>query len=360
MIEQMIEDIMELFSGLRGYWSKAMFTDGTRIKFYRAIILLYRNGLSPLEALNDIHGNFNGKPMGDVAFACLEAVEDGGKMSQVLKEWIPQEEVMLIAAGERSGQLVDGFSRAIEAVQHSMRVKKTVQGLVYPVMLIAGIGFLMNTVSTTIVPQILQMGNLEALPFESRILVLIGELSQAIGLVGVCVLAFTGFGVVVTLPYFTGPIRVWADKLPPWSIYQNIKGAQFLQGLVMLQGGGAGLEGALEHLEGDATPWLAERINAVLVAVRTGQNLGHALGDTGYDFPNREAVRYLKTIASKEGSGKNIEQFANDWTIETLENVDLMVKTLMMAGLMVFYGVIFLIFAGMNSITNNVMTSSGF
>lgn len=341
--------------------AKSRFSAQNRIEFYRTLVLLYRNNSSVLDGLQDIAANYSedGKkrfnPIAMVARDCAQSVENGEKLSVQLQYWAPEQEVQLIAAGELAGSLAEGLRRGVEAVQQSENIRKALSHLLYPLLLLGGIGYLLNQVSTTIVPQMVKMGSPETWTAEGRILKSIAEIVTTLGHTGAIVGAATILAIVVTFPYFVGPIRVFFDRWPPWSFYRDIKGSDFLLQVTMLQNSNTSLELALEQVRDMASPWMQERIEAVSLGVANGLNFGDALDRTGYGFPNPAAIRYLRTIAGKDGSKRNIEQFARDWNTATLERIDRYVNRTVSVGIFVFYGIVYLIWAGMNGVMDSML-----
>jgi type II secretory pathway component PulF len=288
---------------------------------------------------------------------CAAAVENGEKLSSKLVNWVPEQEYQIIAAGELSGNLPEGLRRAIESVQQSEKIQKAVSKLAYPIMLMGGIGYLLKQVSTTIVPQMEKMGKPDTWTIEGRILKVIAEVVLTFGYPGTIAIISILVVSVFTLPIFTGPIRVYLDRFPPWSFYKAIKGSDFLLRVTMLQNSSTSLELALQKIADMSSPWLRERAEAVGMGVKNGLSFGQALEESGYDFPNRDAIRYLRTISGKEGSKRNIEQFARDWNEATMEQVDRFVDRSVNIGIIVFYGIVYLIWASMNGVMNNMMNS---
>lgn len=362
-MNEIAERFWEYLEHIMAVFAKARFNSRARIEFYRTLTLLYRNNSSVLDALHDIAANYSedGKkrfnPIAMVARECAQVVENGEKISTQLQHWAPEQEVQLVAAGELAGSLPEGLRRAVEAAQQSESIRKTMQQLVYPVMLIGGIGYLLNQVSTTIVPQMEKMGSADTWTTEGRILKIVADVVITMGYTGAIAAAAVVVAIVATFPYFRGPLRVVLDRWPPWSIYRDIKGSDFLLQVTMLQNSSTSLEQALEQVGDMSSPWMRERVEAVGLGVANGLNFGEALEKTGYGFPNPSAIRYLRTIAGKDGSKRNIEQFARDWNTATLERIERYVSRMVNVGIMVFYGMVYLIWAGMNGVMDSMLGS---
>ena len=100
-----------------------------------------------------------------------------------------------------------------------------------------------------------------------------------------------------SLPRWTGPLRLWAERLPPWNAYKAMVGAEWLIMLGGMLASGHKLVESLEHMQDSARPWLRERIDAILELVHAGTKFGVALHRSGHDFPSRDVVRVLASAA---------------------------------------------------------------
>ena len=112
----------------------------------------------------------------------------------------------------------------------------------------------------------------------------------------VVVLALAGLA-IWSLPHWTGRLRLWAERLPPWNAYKAMVGAEWLIMLGGMLASGHKLVESLEHMQQCAHPWLRERVDAILELVHGGTKFGVALHRTGYQFPSREVVRVLASSA---------------------------------------------------------------
>jgi type II secretory pathway component PulF len=217
----------------------------------------------------------------------------------------------------------------------------------------------MQQVSTAVVPQLMRVSRGADMSFAGEAVKAIAAVVNTLGLYGAGGAGLVILTVFATLPVWTGPLRVLAEGAPPWSLYRDLRGASFLAQLTLLQGGGVRLEDALARLWELASPWLRERINALLQGVRNGLTLGNAAYEAGYDFPAPAAIRFLRTIAGNEESAHSIEEFAQDWYVYTLERLEKLIVTVSTGGVLFFYGVIFLIYGAMNDITNVMVAAPG-
>ncbi|MDI8617262.1 conjugal transfer protein, partial [Salmonella enterica subsp. enterica serovar Lubbock] len=68
-----------------------------------------------------------------------------------------------------------------------------------------------------------------------------------------------------SLSVWTGNLRFWFDRFPPWSVYRRLQGASFILNVNAMLSAGIPIETAIRGLvESSTSPWLLERLEAIL------------------------------------------------------------------------------------------------
>lgn len=113
-------------------------------------------------------------------------------------------------------------------------------------------------------------------------------------------------------------VRTFADKIMPWSIYQDIQGATFLLNMAALLKAKMTTLNSLNILQEFASPWLSTRLDSIIYRVRRGDHLGLALRQCGYQFPSREAANFLSLLQG-DGATELISNYGQRWLSQTLQ-----------------------------------------
>lgn len=354
------------------YWYlKSMFGGKQRIEFYKSLSLLIKNNQKLDEALNEIYNVYsdNGaKPnniQAVVALECLHGVKEGMKFSEALSAWVGYQEMMVIAAGEETGRLVDtknyqgAFGKAIDVVKAMGAVKSALMtAFTYPSILALEASFLLHKVAHDLVPKLSRSTNPDSWNGPARLLKFIADVVTGYGPLLIASLILFLIISVVTLPYFTGRIRLFLEKIPltPWSIYRTFQGSTFLLNVGVLQGSGIRLNDALRKLSERAEPWLLERIEGAMYGVNIGSGLGQALQKSGYDFPDRKAVQFLTVISGKDGANEEIEEFGRDWMKSSTEQLDGVAKSLLVASIAAIGVLMLIVIAGAGGMSDAMIS----
>jgi type II secretory pathway component PulF len=162
-----------------------------------------------------------------------------------------------------------------------------------------------------------------------------------------------------TFSKWTGKYRKMFDKIPPWSIYRLISGAGFLMSLGSLIGSGVQTSRALEKINKHANPWLRERISATLHYVYSGLNVGKALRQAGYNYPDKVLIEDLVVYADLPSFAEMLDILGKEWLTDTTEKISKQTKVLNSFALFCLFGIIAWLFSGLYAIVNQITQSTG-
>lgn len=358
---------MKILEAIDNFVFKLQFGAGARIELYESIAMLIENDVLLNDALKEMYwiasdeGRKPKSPRAIILYDCMMKVAEGKPLSEALEKWVDREECSLLAAGEKSGRLIDdgdgpgAFSQAIKVVTAKRDIKGAIaMATVYPTVLGGLSVFLLNMVATQLVPKLAKTTNPETWEGAAALLYSIATFVTGYG-----ALALGGFilfvgGVFGSLPYLRGPIRYYLDKIPPWSIYRMLYGSTFLLNVSVLLQSGIKLQDALDLLADNANPWLKERIEAAKYGIGIGGNLGVALNKAGYDFPDKKAIQYLMILSSREGFEEAIARFGDRWLKESIRNIQSVAKVALACGVLLIGALMLIVVAGAGGIQDAI------
>lgn len=319
---------MQFISAMLANIERSRFSIESRKDFYESLAILLRNGTQLTKALSGIlkvYGGAKKNPrniVAKVARECLAGLGSGQSLSDAIFPWVGYDEYSLLKAGEEAGNLVDCLERSIVLLE----AKKDVVGAIllctiYPGVLL-GLGcFLLYKVAHDIVPKMVRGTNQAEWDTPAIVLKVLADLVTQHGAYMLATAIAVILGIVLTLPHLKGNIRFYLDKIPPWSIYRMFHGSTFLLNIAVLMAAEVQLNDVLAGLSKRANPWLRQRIDATRHGIRIGSNLGTALHDAGYDFPDLRAIRFLQVIEGQQGTEANLERFGQDWLKRSVANL---------------------------------------
>lgn len=279
---------------------------------------------------------------------------DGGlPLATAFRGFASSEEIMLLEAGEHSGDLEGGFALAAAVLGDRDTLVRTVRsGLAYPVFLIlVGLAMLVM-VSRLIIPQlalVLDPGQWAGAAGVLRDLA--GFVNSRAGLAFFGSLPLAAALMAWSFPRWTGRLRRAVDDIGPWGIYKVMAGSAWLLSVATLMRSGLPLRQVFEHTLRDPQTgaWLAERVRAVAVQYSWGKNLGRALHDAGYAFPSREACDDMLAYAQLPSMEEHLLDIAREQMADALETIRLRMRRLNCALLFLVFGLVLLTVYGVFS-----------
>lgn len=360
----MLASIFDGWSALLESWYSKQFGGTERIQFYESMVALLENAVTVDEALKEVGGIYSdgGKHRNHpIALACSGigmSVRNGKPLAEACRAWMPYQEMAIIGAGERSGNLPQAFYDCIRIIEARQRIVSLIlTTTLYPSLLWALMAYLLHIIATRMVPAMARTSNPEGWTGASAFLYGIANFVNHWGLVSLISFVLLLVVVVVTLPYFCGPLRVRLERLPPWSIYKALHGSTFLLNIsVMLRSNINQIE-ALDALMLNAKPWLRERLVAARYGVRMGKNFGMALKLAGHEFPDKMAVQFLCVLATRKGFSDAIHRFSNRWLESSLRNVERYSKGILLFSSMAMGILMILVLVGTYSMQATVTTT---
>lgn len=252
----------------------------------------------------------------------------GRSVAETFDGWLPETQIMLLEAGERSGY--DAFAQAIEDVLSlqgatSEMISRIIGGLVEPALLILANYFLVLWMASNFTDKVFSMLRIspDQLTGQAHQFYLVGVFAKSYWswLAPLLVIAALT-ALFVSLPLATGRWRRPLDRfVPPWSVYRAIVGAGWMLSFAKLAAARYSYEEVLRRTAALSRPWLRSRIEAIEYWVRRGRTLGEAMRKTENDFPSRDLVDDIATFNNRPGFEEALDILAKEWVKQTSTQV---------------------------------------
>jgi type II secretory pathway component PulF len=319
---------------------------------------MVKNGLTVPVALETIAQQQldRGKSRATVAAVLTRwrrGILNGEPLAEAAKKDLPPADIILLRAGEKSGQLDRAITNILHLQDAVKKMKGAIRGgLAYPsVLLLLAFG-LMNFVTYQMVPVYTEFAPTDKWTGAAAALA-----SGAWFVANILPFILVLFGLFLaaalwSLPRWTGPLRQKFDSFIPWSIYKLFMGTGFLIALAGLVREGVKTNDALEIIMDGTAPWYRERLSTTLRRMEDGEKIATALYNSGFQFPDREIVDDLRAYENFDTFDSMIETLANDALETALQRVNAQMRVLFNIAIFVFGGVLMwyiLGMAGMNA-----------
>ncbi len=260
--------------------AKNHFDVTARLVMYEKIGTALTEDVSVLEAVGDLHKRYikRKNPIGYMTGSWIQSIKAGNTFAEAIREWVPEGDVYLIAAGEDRGNLKESFDELLRVTEEQRKIQSLVSSNIYPqfftVALLLGViyGF-----SSYIAPQFKDLIPEEKWP---PIAIYYFGFSDAV------LKYFAYFGAVLTVVIvlvglsfknLTGPVRQTLDKLPPWTIYRELESTKLLIVLSGMIHSGISSSDAISKIEKFSSPYTRYHLKLMRQRLAMGINEGEAM-----------------------------------------------------------------------------------
>lgn len=252
----------------------------------------------------------------------LERSRLGLTLADMLDGWVPQRELMLVRAGEESGNVAKAITSIMLVDESAEKMRKAIMSAItYP----AFIFFLMAGVLWMFGVNLIEPLRKTAPPQVVAQLSGIATVSDFVRDQGFLTLVIVGIIVaiiIVSLPRWRGRVRAQLDMFPPYAWYRIWQGSAFLLSMSALLSAQVPLRKCFEILLNGASPWLQERLESARQEILRGKNLGEALRSQGLNFPDPQLARDLEILAERADVARTLEVLAQEWLAEQTRSLN--------------------------------------
>lgn len=362
--------------GFRAFLDRKAFNWKTRAAMYRHLSTQLSNDVATIPALEKFQARLARKKRKDSAKVVGDMVRrmrDGKSLSEALSPWVPQDEIMIIASGELSGQPSQSFDLVLESKERAARVKRALtSALVSPTIYLVALYGMLWAIGRFVIPG-LEM----ALP-ASRATGMVAFMYEAgafanswyAAAVPVLVIAIAIL-VVWSLPRWGGKggkasagLRIKMERYFPYSFYRDMQGYTWLLGFSALLRAGMSDVDILEKQSRKASPWLRARLVLIRRLMDNGKSLPEALynakfGGVPAGFPNPDMIDDIASMSGFKDFPERIAKVAAQWADELEFRTTANAKTFGFVVEIVMYGAMGFLMVAINSLSTQMGSVPG-
>lgn len=324
-IEEVSDHIARTFEGPSAWWddqqARMALTAKRRIDTYKMIAAMLRSDLPLSDCLLKLIDTYKNPrdPFRHVLKAWFGAMEAGKTFPEALTGWVPDTELVLISAGERSHRLSEALDQAARGITVISEIKGTfIKALLYPLGIILFSVTLLGFYADQMVPILTQIFKLEDFPKHIQLLFSLGGF-----VAGNYLILALAFGSLVgliswSLNGWVGPMRNRFDAIAPWSIYRTYNSASFLLSLSALLQAGISLGEALQEIRSLSGRWMKGHIDGCAHRLAKGASYKDVFETNMLDEETRALIAIYAELTEFE---KAINDIGNQSIDESIERV---------------------------------------
>lgn len=290
----------------------------------------------------------------------LDNMKMGASFSAAIKGWVPESELNLISAGEEGEGIEKGLGEAIKFAESAQKIKKTIiAGSSYPaILLVVLLGFI-AMFSVKLAPTYLAILPVERWPDLGRNLYFTSKFLVDYWYIILAILIGAGTITGMTMGTWTGRVREFFDKLPPWSVYKVYQASAFLISLASMMQSGTPLNDGLKRIKRVSSPWVGQYMDEMLKNLRRGgKNFGQHLDVGLLDEETAGDVIDYSELGKFEEAIYSIGEQNLEESVEKIDQRMAIVKNIMIALVGIMVGIIYYTSIELNSTVAEAASSS--
>ena len=354
---------MSTLDDLNERFVRLQFGSSQRTRLYEKLIDLLHNNIKLTEALDICwqHASYDGRKPKRVAAIALDTwrtrVRDGVKLGDAMQGWIPDSDRMVIKAGEEAGKVEEALRNALKIQEGMSKIRAAIWGgVAYPLVLLAAVVGFLVIFGVMVVPSFDAVFPRAKWTGAGASMAFLSDFVD-IWLMPILIAFFAAIVVSIwSMPRWTGRLRVYADKVPPYSLYRMSVGVGFMLTVSAITKANVTFTDTLRALLRDANPWYRERLARALQLMNNGRNLGEALHQSGHSFPDEEAVLDLRAFAGLAGFEVRMQKMGEKWIDLSVVRVQGQMKVFSYFALVLMAFVIGWLGSGLQSVLSQIQS----
>ena len=358
---------MEIFHKVDRFIKKKSFSAKVRMRTFSKLSRYLGNGVPVSFALTELYkfASDDGKKKKKIDAIVIQywsnAFRNGATLADAMKNWVPADELSIIAAGEISGNVSQALDDIIHINETKKKVKSALAGIIYPVVLVLTTCLYLHIFGTQVVPAFASILPVEKWEGAGKLMYYLAVFVQNYLIWTMMTILMLCLIIIFSFSRWTGELRKTFDKIPPWSIYKTILGCGFLLSLASLMQSGVPTPEAIRIILRTANPWYRERLMAVRFRLLNGDvNLGEALYSSGYMFPSRQMIMDLRSYAALGGFDEMLGKLSVQWQEDSVAFITRQMAILKNAAIILMGFMFMWIVTGMFSLQQQISDAAQF
>lgn len=306
-------------------------TDSLRIKWYRTLASLMSEGHNIFDVLEDMGREFNRvrNPLGIIVSEVKARMAGGGtregrragsrrSFGSEVAGLVPDNEAKLIEAGETSGSLSNGFTRAAIHLESMGRLKSEVYGpLREPVFLLILLLGVLVFFSVEVLPAFNGIAPRYKWPVYARWFGAVADASVVIAVTVAGLLFAAGAWLRWAAARWTNDLRYAADRhIWPMTLISKVQAAAMLTSLAGFVAARVPFAYAVETMKEGSSPYMRQVYNDLHSLLRNGQSPADAL--TGVHIIPVSQHWLIRINGRSKDFAKAMESISNEMIEATL------------------------------------------
>lgn len=337
------------------------FSPKNRIVLYTILADLIDEGVPLFDALTLINSDEGHKVYGNSFITKLDTIirkmKNASSIAEVLTDLVPPQDLLIINAAEKTGQLSKGLRMIIRILKLNSQIKTLIiHSLLPPVILFFVILCVIMGYTQEVFPTFISVLPLAEWPYVTRLLYDFGGYLVSGGLItitlvilSICILVYS------SMPILRGSVRTnILDNIPPYNYYKDIQLGLFLRMLSSLLVTGVPMMEAIDLMKYKSSPWLGSHLQTFTQNMKLGKSYKDAL-DTG--FMSNDILLTIKVYSGLDAFSEVVSKMADKSEESLISKINKLSTIMKNTSLIVLASVVLWIFAAIFNLVDKLGSS---
>lgn len=344
---------MEIRNFIVKFLSKQKFSVKKRKQVWEQFYTYLDNGLSMKKILEitESRAKRNKDPLKDIYSKILKKYNTGKSFGEAVSEYISPEEYILFISGENKTETFkDSFKLAIELLDVKNKLKERIIGeLSYPFILLIVNLFIFYGAGKYIIPELALTSDPSSWEGAGALLYSISLFINSPWFILILFLiGFLLLLIILSLPRWTGKLRLIAESIPPYNSYKEMVGSVWIYTIATLIRSGLTVTESLTQLATSShiSNYLFERMKKIIKMHKKGGLLSEALTHAKMNFPSKDIIENLEVYEQYPNFHIQLYKLGKQWLSDGERKLCLQLKFVRFGLLgLVFFNVGFMVMA---------------
>ena len=288
----------------------------------------------------------------------VDKMKSSSSVSDVLTGIVPPQDLTVINAAEKSGQLSKGMRMLISMIEKNNEIIVLLRkSLITPIVLIIVVLLVIMGYSIQVFPTFLGVLPIDSWPNVTKNLYGFGTYLSEGGIITILVFSTVFVFIIrMSMPLLKGNFRNrYLDRIPPYNYYKLLQLGLFLRMLSSLMLNGVPMMDSLNLMKERASPWLGYHLQKFMDNMKLGKSYKEAL-DTG--LLTDEMLLTVNIYSGLDSFSETVKKMAYKCDVKILLDIETLSGLLKNVSLIVLASSVIWIFGAIFSLVDKL--GSGF
>ncbi len=319
-----IDSTKSFASSIMLWIRRSQFGNKAQLAFLEDFYVLINDGIPANRAIEMLAQVTTGLTK-EVALSIAQKVSEGRPLADGMREWFAMNVIEIIRVGEEGGALAETLKSAIKTLgQTSSSMGALISAISYPLMVILLACGVIIYLDNSVFIQFKALKPIAEWPDAGRQLVAMAEIIETwwwlvlIALVVVIVVFRRLMG------NYTGELRPFLDKFPPFNLYRQFAAARLMETLGLLVANGVVFKSAIKVMQYQANPYLASHL--VTMEHLLGKGKGNVADVLATGLIDNSDIMRLRVMAEVKGFEHGLIRMGVHGSEKTAKTLKLIAK----------------------------------